>query len=193
MDFVSCFSELVRSVVLLAPVGLLRRLPREYTRSAFWYPVLVSKAGMRRLVGAALGVDVRGREHPGTDTPTSGFSAAEACQFQFDMHRGHVHSFLSGLQYGPRQDQEAVWRKACRIIKGGAGAGRSRNLRDKILVICGAEDEVVPSAHVHEDLMWLLGLDHFEFATVPGGHGFVYPNGADIALRMLRFWAMETA
>lgn len=188
MDFLGTFSDHINSVVLLGPGGLLRDLPTDYKSLWYQYPSLISSSYMRRLIGTLLGVDLSAA--PSKDlTPTTTFSPADALQFQFDHHNGHVRSFLSTLQYGPLQNQEAVWKKACDIIKGMPTlSSQQRVLSDKILVICGEDDSVVPPDHVKEDLTRLLGPEHFEFGIVPGGHGFPYPEGSQIGQRILDFW-----
>ncbi|MCJ1300434.1 hypothetical protein MMC08_003231 [Hypocenomyce scalaris] len=39
-------------------------------------------------------------------------------QWQFDEHKGFMHSFIDTIKHGPLMHQHSDWTKACNIIKG---------------------------------------------------------------------------
>jgi pimeloyl-ACP methyl ester carboxylesterase len=189
MDFFAHYPQLVQSIVLLGPGGLVRDLPLEYKSLWFQYPSMVSQATMRCLLGTLLGVEMaRSKE---VRPAKEGFTPAGALQFQFDHHDGHLLSFLSTLQHGPLQHQEAVWERAGNIIKG-AESHDTLLSGGKILAICGESDPVVPPEDVRDDLVKFMGPAHFELATVPGGHGFPWTEGKAIAAYISEFWGLRS-
>lgn len=56
MAFAADFYNLVNSIVLLAPGGIIRRLPAEYESFFFRYPFLLPSSYLRKLVGKTLGL-----------------------------------------------------------------------------------------------------------------------------------------
>lgn len=137
---------------------------------------------MRRLLARTLGVSADTRD----ELVFSNFTPTAGQQFQFDHHQGHCVSFLSNLQYGPLQNQDATWKRAGDIVRGSVGSGPLS--RGKILCICGSEDDVVRAEHVEEDLGEFFGEGHFEFEIVPGDHGFPWTQGEAIVKFVAEFW-----
>lgn len=184
LDFFSHNSSHVEGIVLLGPGGLIRQLPIEYCSIWYQYPGLVSAAKMRRLLATTLGVEADTRDK----LVFSDFSPSTGQQFQFDHHQGHEVSFLSNVQYGPLQNQHETWKRAGDVIRG--DEGDSVMSKGKVLCICGAEDDVVRAEHVVEDLETFFGKEHFEFETVPGGHGFPWTQGDAIVQLVSDFWKL---
>lgn len=190
MSFAACFPYLVNSIVLLAPGGILRYLPKEYETPFFRYPRLIPFSYLRRLVGNILGVtqsSVRAadltagevKEHNELDIPA-------IVQWQFDHHKGFVHSFINTIAHGPLMFQHKDWKKVCDIITGketGAGrANQTSNLfNSKLLVIMGDDDGVVVEADLSADLLNIIGdSEHVDLKVVPGGHGFPVSSSNDV-------------
>ena len=66
----------------------------------------------------------------------------------------------------------------------------------RLLCICGADDPVVPARDVERDLRKYMGdgeLGHWRFDTVPGGHGFPWSAGREVAARILEFWGLRSS
>ena len=139
MTFAAHFPYLVRSIILLAPAGLLRRMPDEYESVFFRYSSLVPSWYLRRLVGKILGLNlVRGAQkeqlgdtgsgvrdtNGSTEAPTvsdqkdTDLDIPAIVQWQFDHHQGFVHSFVDNIKHGPILDHRADYDKACAIITG---------------------------------------------------------------------------
>lgn len=164
MDFVASFPHLVRSVALLAPVGLLRSLPDSYTELQQAARDGKSEVELRPLLASALGVDEEDAEAEGA------VANAEAIKrWQYEHHQGQATSFVSTLLHGPVQGQHDVWRDACAVLK---------ENEESFVVLCGDSDWVVPAEHVKEDLDGMMGESKFVFGTVPGGHGFLLDEDA---------------
>lgn len=107
-------------------------------------------------------------------------------QWQFDHHKGHVHSFQDTVRYGPLQD-DSSWKKICDVISGRTRSGTV--LHDsKLLVFFGQDDGVVVGEETIEDIQKLLPSSHLQVEYLPGGHGFPYPNSEKITRTILSFW-----
>ena len=150
-------------MALIAPAGLLRTLPKEYEDLKNATRDGASGKVLRGLVKDALGVV------DGNGDGEEGF--ARLVRWQFERHDGHVGSFASTLLYGPVQRQGEVWKGACEVLKGKRIEGGER-----LVVVCGAEDDVVKADDVREDLEGFMGggeEGEFVFETLPGGHGLL--------------------
>ncbi|KAI0386490.1 Alpha/Beta hydrolase protein [Hypomontagnella monticulosa] len=202
LAFTGAFPEAVRSLVLLGPAGLIRKLPEEYEDQLIHQPELApSPESLREKVRLALGVAPSGpalniqrdrkRVIPSETGPSRVekiFDIKEIPQWQFDHHQGHVHSFQDTVRYGPLQNQEELWGKVCDII-----AGRTRPdtalHKSKLLVFFGEDDDVVVGKETTEDILKLLPSNYLEVKYMPGGHGFPYPNSERITQTILSSWS----
>ena len=211
MSFIAHFHYLVNSIILLAPAGILRRMPDDYKNVFFRLSSVVPSTYLRILVGKLLGVNLsipssalnggqveddtdpkipKDSERVGADTLDIG----GIVQWQFDHHKGFVHSFIDTTIYGPIMHQQSDWKRASDIIKGVVvtspmSGRRSKLYNSKILVIFGDADGIVPEKEVSEDIGQLLGSpEHVEFKTVPGGHGFPVPSCDEVVKHIRSFW-----
>ncbi len=211
MSFSSFFPNLVESIILLAPVGILRYLPKEYENPYFHYHHFVPYSYLRRMVGSLLGVNSSPvpLDCSRSDTEDqAGFEVSQATksideglidvpaivQWQFDHHRGFVHSFISTIEHGPLMHQHTDWERICSVIKGHSGqnSSRSRLLNGKILVVFGDTDGIVIAEEVSADLSKMIGgPEHVTFRSVPGGHGFPVPSCGEIVKHISEFWDLH--
>lgn len=118
-------------------------------------------------------------------------------QWQFDHHKGIVHSFANIIPHGPLKHQYSNWRKVCNILKGDAAgspiAGHSSKLfNSKILGICGDSDGVVVAKDLYADLAEIIGdSDLHELKVVPGSHGFPISCTTDeVVSHIYEFWGL---
>ncbi|KAI1738158.1 Alpha/Beta hydrolase protein [Xylaria scruposa] len=204
LAFAGAFPEAVRSLVLLGPAGLLRKLPEGYEDQLMHHPELApSKEAIREKVRQILGVVPSGpalKILPGQkrlntleNSPSrveKSFDMGAVFQWQFDYHQGHVHSFQDTVRFGPLQGREDLWGKVCDII-----AGRTRPdsplHESKLLVFFGRDDNVVVGEETTEDILKLLPSNHLQVEYLPGGHGFPYPNSEKITETILSFWGFR--
>lgn len=97
-------------------------------------------------------------------------------QWQFDNYRDFVHSFVDTIRQGLLMHQYSEWSKIYRIIRGECSDVpgtmlSSKTYNSKILVTLRDADGIVVANGVSEDLGQILGPEHVEVRTVPGGHG----------------------
>ena len=108
-------------------------------------------------------------------------------QWQYDSHRGLIHSFISTIQYGPMQYQNSDWRRVCRIVKGDTvqtplSSHHCKLFNSKLLVILGDADSIVLAEELSADLSHIMGdPERVEFKTVAGSHGFPVPCCDEVA------------
>ena len=209
MSFASHFPNLVDSIVLLAPGGILRDLPPAYKNPCFYYPQLVPQWYLRRLVGSLLGVaSSPALLQTGTDNEINNdqvlpeilekpktidaghLDVAAIVQWQFDHHQGFVHSFTNTIKQRIFMNQHQEWKRVCKIVKGDI-EGRSKLANSKILAIFGEDDDIVKETDVAEDLSAMLDRrDHLVVKSVPGGHGFPIPNAGEVIGQISEFWGL---
>ncbi|KAI9711066.1 MAG: hypothetical protein M1828_001993, partial [Chrysothrix sp. TS-e1954] len=208
LDFAGTFPSLVEGLVLLGPAGMIRRLPRSYTRFFIRHPppggllrgylrgligeLLGVRVGrMRRRLGDSRGVLDAGAQHVGADTTTASaeMDISGLLQWQYDYHEGHVDSFVDTINHGPVMGQHAIWKKACDVVRGEACPSSGLH-NSKILVFLGDADDVVIAEETSRDLLSFLPDRHVVFKLLPGGHGFVYPNSEEITSTIAQFWEM---
>ena len=210
MAFAADFYYLVNSIILLAPGGIIRRLPAEYRTVFFRYPSLLPPSYLRKLVGKALGLKVsesivgysrRYRQsqmapeiaQEVTIVEKKVLDIPEIVQWQFDNHKGFIHSFISTLHYGPIQYQHSDWKRVCSIVQGNAAATpplshQSKLFNSKILVVFGDADGVVLAKEVSADLLDMIGdSEHVEVKVVAGDHGFPVPSCDEVAKHISDF------
>lgn len=204
LAFAGAFPSSIRSLVLLGPAGLLRKLPDGYEDQLMHHPELApSQESLREKVrqilevapsGPALNIQLdQKRVIPleiGPSCVEKSFDMEGILQWQFDHHQGHVHSFQDTIRYGPLQKREDLWRPVCDII-----AGRTRSdtalHKSKLLVFFGRDDGIVVGEETTEDILKLLPSGHLQVEYLPGGHGFPYPNSEKITQTVLSFWGSK--
>lgn len=204
MAFAADFYHLVNSIVLLGPVGIIRRLPAEYVTVFYRHPILLPSSYLRKLVGKTLGLKVLkvtpgysapdDQSHMASETALDAKTVREKAldipgivRWQFDNHRGFVHSFVSTVQYGPIQYQHSDWRRVCSIIKGDTtgtppSSHKCKLFDSKILVVFGDADSIVVAKEVSADLLQIIGdPKRVEIKIVGGNHGFPVPSCDEVA------------
>ena len=214
MAFAAHFPYLVNSIILLAPAGILRYLPKEYETSFFRFSQLVPFSYLRKLVGRIIGVELSHPKFGLTDLDHHDQTDAEEAQdvkevsigvidvpaivqWQFDNHKGFVQSFIDTIKHGPIMHQHSDWAEVCNIIKGDMAktspSSQSSKLFDsKILVIFGNSDGVVVEKEVADDLSKMIGAAHVDIKVVPGGHGFPVPSSERVVKHISDFWGLPS-
>ena len=214
MSFAAHFPYLVDSIVLLAPGGILRYLPPGYDNTLLRIPHLLPSFYLRKLAASLLGVgllatpldssspnaqDLKrlGSADKLSTIDKNALDSATILQWQFDHHKGFVHSFINTIIHGPLMNQQPDWQKTCNIIKGDKhltipSDHSSKLFNSKLLTIFGDADGIVAQKDVVEDLTKMIGTPgHLICRVVPGGHGFPLPSSDIIITHLADFWGLE--
>jgi pimeloyl-ACP methyl ester carboxylesterase len=156
-DFASYFPNLVKSLVLLAPAGLIRSNHIGWQSRLMYLlelpPGFVGWAIRRRLRAgandsvkkdalkapeAAIKEEIQGTPNESAEAVQLSktrplLTVAAAVKWQLDHHRGFVHSFVSSIQ------NSSIERTPERLI----AWGRLGRRKDKVIIIAGAADPII--------------------------------------------------
>ncbi|TDZ12940.1 Serine hydrolase-like protein [Colletotrichum orbiculare MAFF 240422] len=204
-SFAAAFPDLLRSLVLLAPAGLIRAdnfgaAARLTFRSGFVPTRILAAIARKRLEKplAAKRVNAVGDEEDPAevvaDMAAAEFSSPggeqkedkiekrvkEYVPWMVTHHDGFVPAFMSCVRYAPLTAQHEVWRKL---------AGRKKQT---VAVFLGRADEIINMQHYTEDGLPLLGgEENVCWKILPGGHDFVMTKTNEIMKELDAFWEME--
>jgi pimeloyl-ACP methyl ester carboxylesterase len=197
-SFTSFFPEMIKSLVLLAPSGIIRPEHMSF-RSRFLYSVgIVPEAFLQWLVwktlkdgskprkasgpkidaGDALTAEMQSNDsnplyNNSVTTLHRNVSVEAAVAWQLDEHKGFVHSFMSSIRFSPITGQD--WTKL--------------GLRkDKTLIIAGVRDPIIIAAELKKDAEEFLGVEKVEWKAIDGAHDFPVTNADEVANEIWQFW-----
>ena len=137
MSFVAHFPYLFRSIILLAPSGIIRSFPSWYGSIFLRHSTIVPCSYLRRRVGNILGEKLGGEPQICAESKESlvyevesqlsansvlvakrSINASSVMQWQFDNRWAFLHSFVNTSQHGPVWNQQSNWNRVWEIIKG---------------------------------------------------------------------------
>ena len=217
-SFTSYFPELVRSLILVAPGGLIR--PNRISRSSkmlygnllpgfvvsyYVRKRLTNSSGGHPATGgkAATPADVAESEVPGhpanakdsdaaifPDRP--GLSIAKAVAWEVDAHPGFLPSFISSIRSAPVSFSHARWRMVgarCEARRASSETDKVSGLdENKVLVILGAQDPVIVADETEEDATAALGKENVKVVRINGAHDVPVVNSRGCADAINEFW-----
>lgn len=202
-DFASCFPEMVKAVVLLAPAGLIR--PRHFSWSSrVVYTGVIPERVLEWLVKKRMGGGKKYRpmvktEAGDANNPTTGdalkgnrdpqfesavlsaskpeVTIADAVQWQINNHEGFIKSFVSSIKHSSIEEKQENWSKL--------GA---RN--DSVLIIAGATDPVIIAKELREDAEAAIGPGKLKWRVIEAGHEFPITNADEVVAMVSEVWGM---
>ena len=197
--FASYHPDLVRSLILLAPSGLLR--PKHMSsRSKILYSTgiipecLLLWLCKRRLLAGPMyakenkevGLALIASAEEGAPDEEAAFiplsrarpdiTVQQAVQWQLRNHDGFVLSFLSSIRYAPITEQQAHWERLRKVTG------------DKILLLAGRDDPIVFPNEVREDAEALLGKERIVYREIDSTHDFPVTESKDVVKAIVEFW-----
>ncbi|KAK0735008.1 Alpha/Beta hydrolase protein [Lasiosphaeria miniovina] len=202
VHFAATFPDLVSSLVLLAPAGLIR--PESFglvTRFVFTTPLIPSRllaAITKRRLRRPIAASSKRKADTGTADPVSAALAEAAdlpdagaeldplnrrvlryVQWMVSYHAGFVPAFIGSIRDAPLVGQEAAWRKLGLRPQGSTA------------VILGDADEIIdPHQYAEDGLPLLGGRDHAYWLHVPGGHDFPMTHARETLQEMYKVWGL---
>ncbi|KAL9056641.1 MAG: hypothetical protein Q9162_002812 [Coniocarpon cinnabarinum] len=119
------------------------------------------------------------------------FDMGALLQWQYEFNEGHVYALYDTIRHGPSVGQEHLWSRFAGLMTEKVQSQPRNTLsRTKLIVVFGADDDVVVRAEAKEDILEILPDDKVDFARVPGSHGFVYPNSNQIVDIIAHAWVI---
>ncbi|CAD0101092.1 unnamed protein product [Aureobasidium mustum] len=218
-SFTSYFPNLVESLVLIAPAGLMRSerihwtskllyggfLPRRLVEYLVWRrlggnssaPIPSQHTNDDSKVTATKAADEEAPAHPALtrNSPAQisarrpSVSIADVVSWQLTHHAGFVPAFVSSIQHAPISAQHSSWESI---------AGRQllppdqRLLEGKVLLLLGKDDTVVIADEMCKDSKEVLG-NAIDIRVMDGGHELPVTDADIVAATILDFWSHHIA
>ncbi|MCJ1377378.1 hypothetical protein MMC17_000473 [Xylographa soralifera] len=214
-NFTAYFSTLVRSLILIAPSGLIRAhrfstLNRLTYALPDWVLEPTVKRRLQKGPAGATAVKPRGaeggpegevvEEGGGFDgavlsTSRPGVTVKDAVAWQVSAHHGFPKAFISSVRHGPISVQHADWRRiGARLSAQTAAtepdaeqAARMGLQGGKVLVICGKSDPVIDYRELVEDATEVLE-GHVRFEACEAGHEVPITRSKEVVEYIWDFW-----
>ncbi|KAF9699283.1 hypothetical protein EKO04_003041 [Ascochyta lentis] len=202
-DFTSYFPHLIKSLILIAPGGLIRTSHTTWkSRLLYSTSGLLPESWIESLVAKRLytGPEEARSIEPEPDTvenaemkkssrgdavyasshhallPGNPHSTVGAVvDWQIAHHEGFVPAFISSIRYAPVHGEHERWRILGRNMKEGVGELK------KVHVVLGETDPIIVKDELMEDAVGCLGEGNVEFKIVEGaGHEVAIERADDI-------------
>ncbi|KAL8884983.1 MAG: hypothetical protein Q9215_007084 [Flavoplaca cf. flavocitrina] len=212
LNFASCFPDLISSVILLAPSGLIRPyhfgwqsrllyssrlLPDWVIEPLVYWKLSNSSRPDEERSGSAIEDDFSLTEQGGDEIVSrSRFDVPMALEWQVRQHKGYVKSNISSLQHAPISGQHNQW---LRMID--AFGIQDNNVFQqmetshaaegaRILIISGENDPIIIAKELEEDSRKVLGEGlKSMFVNIPGaGHDFPITCDDEVVDTITKFW-----
>jgi pimeloyl-ACP methyl ester carboxylesterase len=195
--FTDCFPNLVKSLVLICPAGLVRDknvTAQRYIafQSEGIVPTSVFRALMRRRVNtqqmslnkpaaekSEITGDIAG-EIPSSDTGNAGNATIslvlESVKWQIENHNGFVDAFTSSVRHAPISGQHAAWKRIGvrlshqRVNQGKEEFQRNGFYGNKLILVLGRDDAIILSAEVGPDVNATVREENVHTVTFNTGH-----------------------
>jgi pimeloyl-ACP methyl ester carboxylesterase len=211
-SFTSYFPDLVDSLILFAPAGLIRPHHISRTSRVLYSEGLFPESLLQRLIKSRLRTPLAAPPKESDKTKTVDateavqaeanveynsqavlskkyphVTVASAVAHQVDHHPGFVAAFMSSIRYGPVREEHQRWR----IV--GERLGRlnqEQGINRKVLIVCGEHDPIIIKKELEEDATAAL-LGNVEFATFDAAHEIPVTKGDLVAQTILDFWERD--
>jgi pimeloyl-ACP methyl ester carboxylesterase len=198
-SFTRYFPELVTSLVLITPSGLVRK------KHIAWQSYVLYKTGgilpeslVRYLVRRRLH-DPKAHAQNGDFRPEDAMVAElgihgkdndinvkidSAVQWQLDNHAGHLDAFISSIRYAPITGQHEAYRTIGRNISN----SRQKPINGKVVLILGKTDPIVLVDEVGPDVRETIGAHQVHTVVLDAGHDVAISQPAVIVEELWQFW-----
>ncbi|EEA21836.1 hypothetical protein TMatcc_008741 [Talaromyces marneffei ATCC 18224] len=213
--FASHFHDLLSSLILLAPAGLMRDSHVGWQTRLLNAKGLLPESVISRLVKGRLraGPLVKPKKGNGSQNTTVGvedaltqeltassqqvlsrtypsLKTAEAVAWQVENHDGFIPAFISSMRHGPilQKSQLENWKRLGSFLSQRKREGSGTGLaHDKVLVVLGEIDNVIFKDDTVEDVTHALeGNAQITYFSI--GHEFPSVKYEELADQLIEFW-----
>lgn len=204
-NFTSWFPHLVRSLVLVAPSGLLNkqsdtnwRAQLLYSRS--WLAEKLLHYIYRRRLEPKYAATEDGRDGDGKRTgdpwddaiispARPNVTVASITSWHLRYHEGFVPAIISTLRCGPIYERYDEWKKLGSML-----SARRENphlpglIGGKVLLVFGSSDLIIQEEKLIPVVESILGGDAYQAEVLEAGHEVGITKGAEVADVAIKFW-----
>lgn len=207
--FASYFPQLLSSLVLLAPAGLIRDSQISFQSRLLYSKGLMPENILGYLVGRRLragplttpkpknqklnAADALTEELPSQNASEvqilsrkyPHINVPSAVAWQVNAHTGFVHAFMSSMRYGPilRQRQWNTWTRLGEYLTAqniALGSADKRPPDNKVHILCGNNDAIIIKSELVPDATAALG-GNAVFKFYEAGHEFPSTKYEEVA------------
>ncbi|KIW26243.1 uncharacterized protein PV07_09356 [Cladophialophora immunda] len=210
ITFASYFPNLIDSLILFAPAGILRPYHISRTSHIIYSEGLIPESLLQSLVrkrlrrpmatplkkpvdkdnmvdateAVAAEVNLESNSQAVLSKIRPHVTVEKTVIYQLDNYPGFVAAFMSSIRYGPVRHQHDRWRIFGEHL---ARINEEKGTQKKVLVVLGANDPIIIQREVEEDATEVLS-GNVEFAVFEAGHEVPVTKGDQIVARILDFW-----
>lgn len=200
--FTSYFPDLVNSLTLIAPAGLIRdhhisktsriiysegvipefildRIVRKRLQKPLYPPKKVQSSNDEKGASDAVRaeVDIGGDQGIVLSKSHPDITIETAVNHQILNHHGFVQAFMSSIRYGPIRSEHDIWR---RIGKRLTDRNARAATKEKVLIILGERDPIIVLEEIKEDASEVLD-GNVDFRVLSAGHEAPIAQAEEVA------------
>ncbi|OAP54940.1 hypothetical protein AYL99_10640 [Fonsecaea erecta] len=208
--FASYFPNLIDTLILFAPAGILR--PHHISRSShiIYSEGLIPESLLQRLVrkrlrsplaaplkkpvdkdntvdateAVAAEINLEANSQALLSKIRPHVTVEKTVQYQLDNYPEFVAAFMSSIRYGPVRYQHDRWRVFGEHLN---RLNEEKGAQKKVLIVLGANDPIIIRKEVEEDATEVLS-GNVEFDVYDAGHEVPVTKGDQIVAKILDFW-----
>ncbi|EXJ71117.1 uncharacterized protein A1O5_06110 [Cladophialophora psammophila CBS 110553] len=208
--FASYFPNLIDSLILFAPAGILRPYHISRTSHIIYSEGLIPESLLQRLVrkrlrrpmatplkkpvdkdnmvdateAVAAEVNLEANSQAVLSKIRPHVTVEKTVIYQLDNYPSFVAAFMSSIRYGPVRYQHDRWRIVGEHL---SRENEEKGTQKKVLVVLGANDPIIIQKEVEEDATEVLS-GNVEFAVFDAGHEVPVTKGDQIVAQIMDFW-----
>lgn len=208
--FMAYFPQLVTSLILIAPAGLLRDYHISRSSRLLYSEGVIPEPILTRMVKSRLtrpmypakeqpkapedgGVETAVQAEANTDGKKKAIlsraypnlTVEDAVAHQVINHEGFVSAFMSSIRYGPIQHQHSDWNRIGKWFNDKSNI--SENMNDRVLIILGKDDPIIKLDEIKKDATEALD-GNVEFQVINAGHEAPVTKADETVGYIWAFW-----
>lgn len=210
--FSDCFPALIKSLVLIAPAGIVREKNLSRQKSVmFLLENLVPTWLIRTLIRRRLNNPMMSLNKPETDkTPIPDGvvpelqeadtaddavkPVIEAVKWQAEHHNGFIDAFTSSVRHAPLEGQQAAWSRIGKRLSlqnskpEDSEARRNGFVGGQLIILFGNDDAVILADEVEVDARSLIGESNLQIYRFRAGHDLPIVLPETVASTIWKTW-----
>ena len=198
---------MVRSLVLLAPGGLIRP---HHMKQQYWLKSLdgvvpesllqwAAHRSINKVRKTALSDAATKKKPMVEDTNTieafqRPLNIPAVIEWQIAHHKGFMYSFMSSLRHGPITNQHEDWRRLGKVLSEAAAETPKTFAQARVLIVLGEKDPIIIEDEIISDATDALGGAHNVEFFVVGGESHDFPiTRSDVVVEQISRWQARSS